>query len=615
MSEAFPGAPLRIAGVRATLCLVSHLPEPVAAPRSLPPDLRRHVVTQDYTRYDAADQATWRFVLLHLLEHLQGRAHPSYLDGLSRTGLSPHAIPRIEDIDAALSRLGWRAVCVSGFVPPRAFQRFQALRVLPIAGDIRTPWHVAYTPAPDIIHEAAGHAPLLVEPVYADYLQRVGRLGEHAFSCRHDLALHDAITRLSDLEEQTSSGDPLLLAARAHLDELSRQPHADSEATRMSRLYWWTAEYGLLGTPSSFRVYGAGLLSSLGEAVYCESPDVKKLPLGVECLDVPFDITRPQPQLFTVADFGALFDIAEQARAQLAVTHGPAASIRAAIASELPARVELSTGHVLHGTLSETGLRADGELAWLRGKTACTLLAPDHAALMSADDLVLPLGTPEASRHVTALCSEANAGRRIELRYADGLRVNGIVTSLPAEQAPTARARSSGDGVESHLVVLTDVGVHLPERSFFYDRYTLPLGARVVRALPDDGQAREASVWQGPRVAPHSRQLSQRDRTLRGLYARADRAWRRLSPARARAVLKRVHERLERQFPDDWLLRWNLLESLQKLGETEHSRRLQRELQRLEDVYERRQPIATGLRSLHRDGELVAENDVLEGAS
>ena len=76
----------------------------------LPKALSRYVLRQDYSRYDAADQATWRFILLHLKQHLSSVAHPTYLDGLERSALSPRAIPHISDVDTALGALGWGAV-------------------------------------------------------------------------------------------------------------------------------------------------------------------------------------------------------------------------------------------------------------------------------------------------------------------------------------------------------------------------------------------------------------------------------------------------------------------------------------------------------------------------
>jgi hypothetical protein len=95
-----------------------------------------------------------------------------------------------------------------------------------------------------------------------------------------------------------------------------------SESTRASRLYWWTAEYGLVGAPDDPKLYGAGLLSSIGEAVHCLTPAVKKLPLTADCAEVAFDITRMQPQLFVARDFGQLSEVVDALARQLAWKRG-----------------------------------------------------------------------------------------------------------------------------------------------------------------------------------------------------------------------------------------------------------------------------------------------------
>ena len=96
----------------------------------IPAHLRQYVVDQDYGAYDAVDQAVWRFVLLQTYSRLKATAHPAYVDGLAQTGISVQHIPRIEEMDDCLSNYGWGAVVVDGFIPPRAFQEFQALELI-----------------------------------------------------------------------------------------------------------------------------------------------------------------------------------------------------------------------------------------------------------------------------------------------------------------------------------------------------------------------------------------------------------------------------------------------------------------------------------------------------
>src|SRR6185503_19941502 len=119
--------------------------------------------------------------------------HASYLSGLKKTGLDVERIPRIDTIDEHLEKFGWGAVPVSGFIPPAAFMEFQAIGVLPIASDMRALDHLLYTPAPDIVHEAAGHAPILADPDYASYVLQYGDVARHAIVSKEDMAQYAAI--------------------------------------------------------------------------------------------------------------------------------------------------------------------------------------------------------------------------------------------------------------------------------------------------------------------------------------------------------------------------------------------------------------------------------------
>ena len=174
----------------------------------VPPHLRRFVVEQDGAAYNAIDQAVWRFVLLQMHARLVETAHPIYREGLAATGLSVDGIPSVAEMNDRMSRFGWGAVCVDGFIPPRAFQEFQACGILPIAAEIRTREHLVYTPAPDIIHEAAGHAPILPELAFSGYLRRIGQLGAQAFTVPEEDRVFQAIRALSEAKEIRPSRVP-----------------------------------------------------------------------------------------------------------------------------------------------------------------------------------------------------------------------------------------------------------------------------------------------------------------------------------------------------------------------------------------------------------------------
>jgi len=149
----------------------------------LPPHLARYVADQDYASYTPRDHAVWRHILRRLARTLADKAHPSYLEGLAAAGIGLERIPSLEEMNGKLAELGWRAAPVRGFIPPAVFTEMQSRGILAIATDIRSHEHVAYTPAPDIVHESAGHAPIIKDARYAAYLKRCGEAGFRAGPC------------------------------------------------------------------------------------------------------------------------------------------------------------------------------------------------------------------------------------------------------------------------------------------------------------------------------------------------------------------------------------------------------------------------------------------------
>ena len=328
-----------------------------AAIAALPPHLRRYASPQDHGAYTPRDHAVWRHILRRLTRFLEGRAHPLYRAGLAATGIEVDRIPSLDEMNRKLDRIGWSAVGVRGFIPPAVFTELQSRRVLAIAADIRTHEHVEYTPAPDIVHESAGHAPLLADPTYARYLQAAGEIGFRAIASVEDQAVFEAIRNLSVVKEDPAVGEEELALAVERLEAAARSVRYTSESTRASRLFWWTAEYGLVGRLESPRLYGAGLLSSLGEAAHCLTREVEKLPLTPACTEVAFDITRMQPQLFVARDFEQLFEVLEEFAATLSWKRGGDHGLREADRAGTVNHLILSGGRELSGRVVK---RVDG---------------------------------------------------------------------------------------------------------------------------------------------------------------------------------------------------------------------------------------------------------------
>ncbi len=318
---------------------------------TLPAHLKRYLVEQDDSRYTPVDHAVWRYILRQLRAFLSVHAHPSYLAGLEKTGISVERIPKINEISDHLEDFGWRAVPVSGFIPPAAFMELQAYGYLPIASDMRTLGHLMYTPAPDIVHEAAGHAPILVDPEFATYLKRYAQVARKAIINKQDMDQYEAIRVLSDVKEHPDSTLKQIEAAEQRLEEVTRSIQNISEAARLGRMNWWTAEYGLVGPLNNPKIFGAGLLSSVGEARNCLRPEVKKIPLTLECVDYTYDITEQQPHLFVTPDFHHLGVVLDRLAETMAFRHGGVRGLEKAIEAQTVNTVEFDSGLQVGGRL------------------------------------------------------------------------------------------------------------------------------------------------------------------------------------------------------------------------------------------------------------------------
>jgi phenylalanine-4-hydroxylase len=556
----------------------------------VPGHLRRFIVRQDYEKYNAQDHAVWRFVVLQTHARLLSTAHEAYAKGFDAAGISVDRIPRIDEMNDKLGRFGWGAVCVDGFIPPRAFQAFQARGILPIAADIRTSKHLTYTPAPDIIHEAAGHAPFLAEPRYARYVRRIGEIARKAFASPADRAVYDAIYALSELKEDPASTAASIRRAELALAEASALVTTASESAKIARLYWWTAEYGLVGTPSDFRLYGAGLLSSIGEGHFCRLPNVRKVPLTKDCVNVDYDVTRAQPQLFVVEHFAELDDVLDEVDQTLSYRVGGHTALETARKSGELATVALDSGVQVVGTVSAIE-HHDGHPCLVRFDGPSALACGDHLleSMPRRAEYMLPIGvlsdgTPLSSLTPDALLARAPRGR-LRLETTSGLVASGEVRAIvPVDDRVGA-------------VLLSSFELHRGDELLVKaDLYPLALGKEVATAWAGAPDAFFPDTPVSTVSVPKERTFSEAEFELIALHERAAATFRNSARPDVADEVAAIASRLDQAHPEEWLLRWNLLEGLTKVREQpELAARLEAQLERLELRYEGLEPIATGL--------------------
>jgi len=405
----------------------------------LPHHLQQYVVEQNYEDYTYIDHAVWRYVMRINYKFLHKIAHPSYMHGLEETGISIEWIPNILDMNKALAKMGWSAVCVDGFIPPSAFMEFQAYNVLVIAADIRQLKHIEYTPAPDIIHEAAGHAPIISDPEYAEYLRLFGEIGAKAISSAEDYALYEAIRHLSITKEDRSSSEADIVKAESELAVAVENVTELSEMAQIRNLHWWTVEYGLFGELDKPQIYGAGLLSSIGESKSCLQDSVKKIPYSIAAATCNFDITKQQPQLFVTPNFSHLIYVLNEFADTMALRKGGASGVEKAIKSKNVATCVYDSGLQVSGIFKKILKDAKGNMVYI-GTEGPTILCQENRVLTGhgtnyhADGFSSPVGKIKNIKGDLCRLSIEElrkqgvcVGEPVTLLYESGVQVSGVL--------------------------------------------------------------------------------------------------------------------------------------------------------------------------------------------
>jgi phenylalanine-4-hydroxylase len=226
-----------------------------------------HTIDQDFAAYGAAEHAIWRTLFQRQERLLAGRACDEFLAGLQGLGVAADGIPDFRRLNDVLHRATrWTIVAVPGLVPDDVFFAHLAARRFPSTCFIRRPDQLDYLQEPDIFHDVFGHVPMLMNPVFADYMEAYGKGGLKALGLG---SLH-----------------------------------------RLARLYWYTVEFGLIRTAAGLRIYGSGIVSSKGESIYClEDPRPNRLAFDLlRVMRTQYRIDDFQETYFVIDGFDQLFD-------------------------------------------------------------------------------------------------------------------------------------------------------------------------------------------------------------------------------------------------------------------------------------------------------------------
>ncbi|MGZ4159615.1 MAG: aromatic amino acid hydroxylase [Neobacillus sp.] len=531
--------------------------------KKIPVHLKQYISRQDYTCYTPIDHAVWRFVMKQNHYFLKEIAHPAYVNGLKDSGIKTESIPKVDEMNTSLARFGWRAVTIDGLIPGAAFYTFLANGILPIATEIRKLQNIAYTPAPDMLHEAAGHAPILLDKSYREFVKKIGRMGALAISSKEKLDVFKAVRHLTIVAEDPKSTPEQIKKAEMQVSEARRKVKGISEADQISRLFWWTVEYGLVGELNNPKIYGAGLLSSVGESQSCLSDEVIKIPFSVEaCIQTPYDVTKPQPQLFVCRNFNELGDAVDQFAETMAFQKGGTESLDKALQSDSVATIEYSSGLQVTGILSAILKDEKGEAVYIRtkGPTALALndkQLPNHGKETHYKGFGAPIGKLEGDL-ILEDCTKKQLsalgiieGSEAFLNFQSGVKVNGIVKNiLFSEQTPI-------------IISFKNCTVRFKDQVLFekaWGTFDMAVGERI------------SSVYAGA-ADPDTYFDLEPDGMIEGKLA--DKEWNELESfyeeiRRFREnsnwdehILSRINEILailDDQYPNEWLLRLELLE-------------------------------------------------------
>jgi len=535
----------------------------------LPKHLLDLVIDQPYNEYTAQDHALWRYVMRQNIKYLGEVAHGSYTEGLQMTGISIDHIPHMYGMNRILKEIGWAAVAVDGFIPPAAFMEFQAYKVLVIAADIRPIGQIEYTPAPDIIHEAAGHAPIIADPEYAEYLRLFGEIGSKAFSSAANYRLYEAIRHLSILKTDPYTKQQQIEDAEQKLHELEKNMGELSEMSLIRNLHWWTVEYGLIGDIEKPRIYGAGLLSSIGESKNALSDKVKRIPYDIRAKDYAFDITTMQPQLFVTPDFRHLTDVLREFEESMALKRGGLYGIKKAIDSENHATCVYSSGLQVSGVFSNV-IEHDGKAVYLKTTGPTNLNFKNkqiekHGVAYHKDGFGSPVGKikgiskpPEKLNKTELQANGIIKDKTVKIEFESGVRVNGKLAELTF---------NNGDLL---LLSFTNCTVTYQDKTLFepsWGIYDMAVGSEVISCFsgvadPDAFGLR----FPVPKEKTHKIVHEEKQKRLFRMYQEV-RDMR--ESGKTEVDLDCIIQTLITDYPEDWLLTLEILEYAQMVDDRE----------------------------------------------
>ncbi|MCU1305540.1 MAG: Phenylalanine 4-monooxygenase [Acidobacteriaceae bacterium] len=232
-------------------------------------------IEQNWNAYLPEQHEIWSVLFSRRMAQLRDAGSGAFCNGIERIGLVQDRVPDLELVNSRLEALtGWRAVPVSGFLDAKLFFKCLSERRFPTTIIVRTREQMDYLPEPDIFHDVFGHVPLHSDATFADFLQRFGAVATSA--------------------------------------------QTEREVKLLTRLFWFTVEFGLIEESGVTKVYGSGLISSAADCAKALGPNCERRPFSLDAVfKQDFEVDQLQTVLFVVKSFEQLFEAAEEALQRL----------------------------------------------------------------------------------------------------------------------------------------------------------------------------------------------------------------------------------------------------------------------------------------------------------
>jgi phenylalanine-4-hydroxylase len=224
-------------------------------------------VRQIYSNYTSEDFEVWKILYDRQMKQFPTHACTAYNEGLKTAHFETGIIPDFNETNQILKETtGWQLAVVPGIVPDYTFFELMANKRFPATTWLRKMEELDYLEEPDMFHDVFAHVPLLTNQHFVNFLEELSKIG-------------------------------LLYVGNDYAIQL------------LSRVYWFTVEFGLIQEATGVRIYGAGILSSHGETKFSLSEEPPKHAFDIEhMLDTPYRKDMMQTEYFITESYEQLYN-------------------------------------------------------------------------------------------------------------------------------------------------------------------------------------------------------------------------------------------------------------------------------------------------------------------